>query len=214
MADPTVPWGIPLFDDNTPFAPIQAPFNAQSEALNDALSDGAFAPYTTKALLDAAPGTRVGQHASVYADATVAYNGDYRWDGTGWLSTSVRSPARDTFQLINASSIGGGVNIGTLVTIPTRSYAQRVMVAIDGFVSPSSAGDAGVFVVVTNGTAVANPQVRIYTQIGGQFYGYSRHFYVNVAAGIGCTLRARSEGSVVSSYQVSLETHALVAGEY
>ena len=38
MADPTVPWGIPLFDDNTPFAPIQAPFNSQSAALNDALT--------------------------------------------------------------------------------------------------------------------------------------------------------------------------------
>jgi len=38
MADPTVPWGIPLFDDNTPFAPIQAPFNSQSAALNDALN--------------------------------------------------------------------------------------------------------------------------------------------------------------------------------
>jgi len=38
MADPTVPWGIPLFDDNTPFAPIQAPFNAQSAALNVALN--------------------------------------------------------------------------------------------------------------------------------------------------------------------------------
>ena len=84
MADPTVPWGIPLFDDNTPFAPIQAPFNSQSAALNDALSDGAFAPYATKALMDAAPGTRVGQHATVYADGTVARNGDYSWNGTGW----------------------------------------------------------------------------------------------------------------------------------
>ena len=100
MADPTVPWGIPLFDDNTPFAPIQAPFNTQSEALNDALSDGAFAPYATKALMDAAPGTRVGQHASVYADTDTAKNGDYRWIGsewnqilgdTGWLSPALGS---------------------------------------------------------------------------------------------------------------------------
>jgi len=87
MADPTVPWGIPLFDDNTPFAPIQAPFNTQSAALNDALSSGSFMPYATKALLDTAPGTRVGQHASVYADGTVANNGDYRWSGTVWIQT-------------------------------------------------------------------------------------------------------------------------------
>ena len=39
MASPTVPWGIPQFDDNTPFAPIQAPFNSQSAALNTALND-------------------------------------------------------------------------------------------------------------------------------------------------------------------------------
>jgi len=38
MADPTVPWGIPLFDDDDPFAPVQAPLNAQSAALNDALN--------------------------------------------------------------------------------------------------------------------------------------------------------------------------------
>ena len=87
MADPTVPWGIPLFDDNTPFAPIQAPFNSQSAALNDALSDGAFAPYTTKALLDAAPGARVGQHATVYADGTPHKNGDYKWGGSAWIQT-------------------------------------------------------------------------------------------------------------------------------
>ena len=87
MADPTVPWGIPTFDDNTPFAPIQAPFNSQSAALNDALSDGAFQPYATKVLMDAVPGTRVGQHASVYADGTVANNGDYRWSGTVWIQT-------------------------------------------------------------------------------------------------------------------------------
>ena len=39
MASPTVPWGIPLFDDSTPFAPIQAPFNSQSAALNVALTN-------------------------------------------------------------------------------------------------------------------------------------------------------------------------------
>jgi len=85
MADPTVPWGIPLFDDNTPFAPIQAPFNSQSEALNDALSDGAFMPYSSLTLLRAAPGTRFSQHATVYGDATASKNGDYLWNGSEWI---------------------------------------------------------------------------------------------------------------------------------
>ena len=111
MADPTVPWGIPLFDDNTPFAPIQAPFNAQSEALNDALSDGAFQPYATKALMDAAPGTRVGQHASVYADATSYNNGDYKWGGSVWVQTWA-SGSKSPF----AVAVGAGSNA-------TGSYA-------------------------------------------------------------------------------------------
>lgn len=33
----TSPWNIPLFDGSSPFDPIQAPFNAQSDALNTAL---------------------------------------------------------------------------------------------------------------------------------------------------------------------------------
>ena len=106
MADPTVPWGIPLFDDNTPFAPIQAPFNSQSAALNDALTAGAFQPYATKALLDAAPGTRVGQHASVYADGTVANNGDYRWSGTVW-DTSVTDTGWVNLVLVGATVADG-----------------------------------------------------------------------------------------------------------
>ena len=118
MADPTVPWGIPLFDDNTPFAPIQAPFNAQSAALNDALTKGGFAPYATKALLDAAPGTRVGQHASVYADATVAYNGDYRWNGTGWI-LSLTSVHRATGTL---SDLGTSMLVAATLILPAGTW--------------------------------------------------------------------------------------------
>jgi len=120
MADPTVPWGIPLFDDNTPFAPIQAPFNAQSEALDDALSDGAFAPYTTKALLDAAPGTRVGQHATVYADGSDANNGDYSWNGAEWiLSVSVASVHRATG---NASGLGASMSVAAQLSLPAGTW--------------------------------------------------------------------------------------------
>jgi len=125
MADPTVPWGIPLFDDNDPFAPVQAPLNAQSAALNAALSDGAFAPYATKALLDAAPGTRVGQHATVYADTDTAKNGDYRWGGSEWAKAPVNDIRTSTTAVPNAG-IRAGNESGTTsgggditVTFPT-----------------------------------------------------------------------------------------------
>lgn len=36
---PTSPWNIPLFDDNSPFDPIQNVFNSQSQALNTALNN-------------------------------------------------------------------------------------------------------------------------------------------------------------------------------
>jgi len=131
-----------------------------------------------------------------------------------WVVAGANSPARDTFQLINVGSVAGGTNLGTVVTVPSQPYAQRVMVSIHGFVSPSAAGDAGVNTTVTGGTAVQNPQIRIYTSVGGQFYSYSRVFYVTVTSGMVCTIRALSEGSVAAAYQVSLETHALAAGEY
>ena len=117
MASPTVPWGIPQFDDNDPFAPVQAPLNAQSAALNVALNDGAFRPYATKALMDAAPGTRVGQHASVYADGTATNNGDYRWNGNSWGSRLSRSVGVS----FNTSTLSSGIITVThgLGVVPT-----------------------------------------------------------------------------------------------
>ena len=154
MADPTVPWGIPLFDDNTPFAPIQAPFNAQSEALNDALSDGAFAPYTTKALLDAAPGTRVGRHATVYADGSDANNGDYSWNGAEWIIAPIT--VRQQINGVNSvetmriqSGIGqlggsGGQFTSGNVTFPVAFSSPPAVIAnIRGYRSAGSFSDAG-----------------------------------------------------------------------
>ena len=151
MADPTVPWGIPLFDDNTPFAPIQAPFNAQSEALNDALSDGAFAPYTTKALLDAAPGTRVGQHATVYADGTVAYNGDHRWNGTAWAQTW--SPSDTVFDLSPISY--GGLYRNASGSAPVVVARLNGRCTLEGVITSSSAAFTG-GTTYTAGTIVAD----------------------------------------------------------
>ena len=118
MADPTVPWGIPLFDDNTPFAPIQAPFNSQSAALNDALGAGAFMPYATLALLKAAPGTRVNQHATVYADGNSANNGDYIWNGAEWI-LSVPSVHRATG---NISNLGPSMLVAATLTLPAGTW--------------------------------------------------------------------------------------------
>ena len=131
MADPTVPWGIPLFDDNTPFAPIQAPFNSRSAALNDALTAGAFQPYATKALLDAAPGTRAGQHASVYADGTAAYNGDYIWGGSVWVQTWTSGGfAPFTFAAGVGSVTFGSANVSFNVAMPAGRFTAPPIVTM------------------------------------------------------------------------------------
>ena len=127
MASPTVPWGIPLFDDNTPFAPIQAPFNSQSAALNDALSDGAFAPYATRTLLDAAPGTRVGQHATVYADGDTGNNGDYGWNGSAWIRQSAPvAMAAGRSQIVTPAGSGSSVT----VNLPAGGFSVPPIITV------------------------------------------------------------------------------------
>ena len=132
MADPTVPWGIPLFDDNTPFAPIQAPFNSQSAALNDALTAGAFQPYATKALLDAAPGTRAGQHASVYADGTAAYNGDYRWSGSAWRQVFGDDSGSPFAMAAGRAYVYAAANSGAseTVTLPAGRFSVAPIITV------------------------------------------------------------------------------------
>ena len=49
-----------------------------------AVAAGATIPYTTQALMNAAPGSWVGQRAEVYADSTAGNNMTYRWNGSAW----------------------------------------------------------------------------------------------------------------------------------
>lgn len=75
---PTVPWNIPLFDDDTPYAPVQAPLNAQSNALNAALN----LIETSVANVASLPtsGNWVGRTILVTAD-----NGQRVWTGSAWF---------------------------------------------------------------------------------------------------------------------------------
>ena len=138
MADPTVPWGIPLFDDNTPFAPIQAPFNSQSAALNDALISAMSGPnvfkrYATKALMDAAPGTVGREHATVFSDPDSSNNGDYYWTSGGWV---VNLPSSRTFAL---AANGGGTMISQSSTETAGLVVTTFSINRTTAASPSTA---------------------------------------------------------------------------
>ncbi|WP_105033489.1 hypothetical protein [Cryobacterium aureum] len=138
-----------------------------------------------------------------------------RWNGTAWSRAGLgRSPLRDSLQLVNTAYVSGGVVLGDPVIIQAQPYAQRVVVDVSGLISPSSAGTAGIGVTASAGVLSFNPQARIYTNIGGQYYGFARKGYVTLPASTGCTITFTSEGTVSAAYQVTAETHALAAGEY
>src|SRR3954470_13706106 len=88
--DTGAPGFIPLYDDDTSFAPIQDPFNGISQALNGALKKVGYTTYASYAtlILPANVGTVVGQHATVNADSTPVNNGDYTWSGSAWIRSS------------------------------------------------------------------------------------------------------------------------------
>jgi len=130
----TSPWNITLFDDNSAFTPVQTPFNTLAQNLNDALTSGGYQQYATKAALVAAPGTRAGQHATVYADPTPALNRDYVWNGSAWVFQSPIEWVTEAPYSIGASGI-------TTVPFPAGTFSKApnvqavVVTAANGVVS-------------------------------------------------------------------------------
>jgi hypothetical protein len=136
------------------------------------------------------------------------------WNGSGWEVIGTHAE-RDTYFEWNSGSTGiGGGNTFRAVSIPASPQAQRVRFMVSGLVSPDAQGDAGIAVTALGGTVVQNPQVRIFTSIGGQFYGYSRSGYVSIPANASAEIRFTNESSVTARYQVTVETHTLAAGQF
>lgn len=125
--DTGAPGFIPLYDDDTSFAPIQDPFNGISQAINAALERIAFTTYAnlTTLNLPANVGTVVGQHATVNADSTALNNGDYVWNGTAWKFSGIGAFATYTPTLTNLT-VGNGT-----VTARARREGERVRVRFD-----------------------------------------------------------------------------------
>lgn len=125
--DTGAPGFIPLYDDDTSFAPIQVPFNGISQAMNTALKRIAFTTYATLATLNlpANVGTVVGQHATVNADSTALNNGDYVWNGTAWKFFGIGAFATYTATLVNIT-LGNGT-----ATARARREGERVRVRFD-----------------------------------------------------------------------------------
>lgn len=138
MADTGAPGFIPLASGSDQFSPPQAPLNALATALNTALSKTAFNQYPTKAALDLAPGTIVGQHATVNADTTTpANNRDYTWSGTAWVgiptldvrNTTSKSltPAFRAGSTTGTTSAGGDLSVTFPSAFPNAIWAVVII---------------------------------------------------------------------------------------
>lgn len=135
------------------------------------------------------------------------------WNGSGWEAIGRHAERNPRLSINTNGNTGGDANLGQVI-VGRSPQAQRVMVEIAGTISPSSQGDAGLDLVVSAGTVVQNPQVRIFTSIGAQWYGYARRAYVDVAANTDCTISVFSRSSVVANYQVTVDFEILAAGQY
>ncbi|OII27560.1 hypothetical protein [Frigoribacterium sp. MCBA15_019] len=135
------------------------------------------------------------------------------WNGSGWEVIG-RHAARNTRRVVTTGQNSPGGLILEQLTVPASPQAQRVNWNIDGLISPSAAGRAGVGVTSTAGTITQPSAVRMYTQVGQQYYGYSRRGWVDVPANSSPTITFTSEADVGSDWQVTIETETLAAGQF
>lgn len=178
MTTPTSPWNIPLFSVGDTLPSLEAVLNSQSNALNTALNSIAATsfgiPFATYSLLSAAPGTVVGQHASVNADGTAANNGDYVWSGSTWIKGAPYATAAG-FATVAATGV-------TTITFPTGRFAVAPEVFAYGLVA------ASVSVAYTSAASTTTSfGVRLFTlggaQIGGSVYWFAVQQALGSAAG-------------------------------
>lgn len=125
MTTPTSPWNIPLFAPSDTIPSLEGVLNSISTGLNTALNTmniQTFARYATKSAMPTT-GLSIGQHATVYADSTAAYNGDYVATST----TQWRKTGTGYTLLVPTSVTGGTVNADGSV-----SFSAAASVDIDG----------------------------------------------------------------------------------
>ena len=141
MADPTVPWGIPLFDDNTPFAPIQAPFNSQSAALNDALTTindkilDAHEPWQTPTLaggITVAPGRLAPKYRKIPGGVEIqgSINGS---SGSDYLLFTLPSGYAPTGEVRLWASQGGSIQVLASGQVNSPLSGSKASVDFNGF---------------------------------------------------------------------------------
>lgn len=90
MAGNTTPDNIAYPTGGDKVAPLNTVLATMASSVQTALTNrfsgaGVFRVYATKALMNAAPGTILGQHATVNADSVAGNNGDYTWSGSAWV---------------------------------------------------------------------------------------------------------------------------------
>lgn len=137
----TTNFQIPLFGDGDFVTPIQTPLNAQANALDTALTKGAYLVFATKAAMDAAPGTIAGQHATVNADPTANLNGDYVWapgSPGSWVPATSTLPSAFVCSAAGTQSVTGSF---TLITAYSATPdIQRGLTQASGVITVNQAG--------------------------------------------------------------------------
>lgn len=157
MAANTSPDNITYPVSGDAVAALETVFATMASSVQTALTRNGYSQYGTLAALQAVTGSRYGQHATVYADSTAAFNTDYYWNGTAWAYV---------VPIVSAGSTTTAASGVTTVTFPTNRFTVAPIVTAYAMVSGS------VSIAYTSAAPTStNFGVRTFTLGGAQVAG-------------------------------------------
>jgi hypothetical protein len=149
----------------------------------------------------------LGQVASVTAD-TAANNGMYVWNGSVWVASF---GVKNYSGVPTAGAQANGANVVSQA-IPSRPYAQRVIVTFAGGIVGSAPGGGGYQVVATGATVTGNTGQVSVSSTG---VSYGAHVVVDIPASTSVTILIQVTATVSMTWQTgSWSMRVLTAGEY
>jgi hypothetical protein len=206
----------------TPYGPQAIPYPQPSEApdgpgaflaLLQKMDVGGIIPYTTFASL---PATGfLGQHATVTSDAN--NNGDYWWNGSGWVRPGAQRLFLGTFA---DTSYSNGNLIGNVVNIPAIPTASRVLITLTGMIGFSGTAniDVATSCATTGGGIVADQQGAFATRIAtaATWASYSHVSVMDTPASTAATVSHTMVigGGASAHFAGILTCQVLLPGEY
>jgi hypothetical protein len=127
---PTAKWGIPLWGKLDTIPSLEGVLNAQSNALDAALttaSKGFYLQYATRSAMNLNTTATKWQHATVTNDSVAVNNGDYIWNGSAWVN--VNTTVNGTFSMQGIYKLGSPAAV---------IYSQNGRVYMEGMMSNTS----------------------------------------------------------------------------